>query len=211
MKSIEARLQFLVTLAILIFSIMPNFAIFTHMRFYFIMIFICCANLLFSQKEDYAMPIPRDYSSKPAKNAGFIELGGNAGLYSLNFDRIYYYKERFKLSARVGYAPHFNGIYIEQECVIENNFILFKNPHHLELGFGSTLQRRYNERPNEIDNYFWENIIFGITRCGYRYQKQDDGLFVRAALTPVFMSKDEEGFHPTYFQLWAGVCVGISF
>ena len=64
---------------------------------------------------------------------------------------------------------------------------------------------------NQIDNYFWENIVFGVARCGYRYQKQDDGFFVRAGLTPIFMSKDAEGFHSNYFQFWAGVSLGISF
>lgn len=162
-------------------------------------------------QEDYTGQAARDYSKNPAKTAGFIELGGNAGLYSLNIDRIYLYKEKLKMSARLGFAPHFNGIYIEQEYVLENNFILFTNPHHLELGIGATMQRRYNERPNEPDNYFWENILFGVARCGYRYQKQDDGLFVRAGLTPIFMSNDAEGFHSNYFQFWAGVSLGVSF
>lgn len=162
-------------------------------------------------QEDYTGPSARDYSKNPAKTAGFIELGGNAGLYSLNIDRIYYYKEKMKISSRLGFAPHFNGIYIEQIYVLENNFILFTNPHHLELGLGGTMQRRYNERPNEPDNYFWENILFGVARFGYRYQKQDDGFFVRAGLTPIFMSHDAEGFHPDYFQFWAGVSIGASF
>lgn len=162
-------------------------------------------------QDDYALPASRDYVKNPAKTAGFIELGGNAGLYSLNVDRIYYYKEKLKVSARVGFAPHFNGIYIEQIYILENNFILFKNPHHLELGLGVTLQRRNNERPNQIDTYFWENILFSVWRCGYRYQRQDDGFFIRAGLTPVAMSNDALGFHSDYFQMWAGVSVGISF
>ena len=173
--------------------------------------FFLIFSLLSRAQDDYAGPIGRDYSKKPAKTAGFIELGGNAGLYSINIDRIYYYKENLKLSARLGFAPHLNTIYIEQEYVAENNFIFFKNPHHLELGLGMTVQRRYNERPNQIDNYFWENILFGVARCGYRYQKQDDGFFVRAALTPIFMSNDALGFHSNYFQFWGGVSVGVSF
>ena len=162
-------------------------------------------------QDDYAQQTPRDYLKNPAKTAGFIELGGNAGLYSLNVDRIYYYKEKLKVSARIGFAPHFNGIYIEPICILENNFILFKNPHHLELGLGLTLQRRYNERPNQIDTYFWENILFSVWRCGYRYQRQDDGFFIRAGLTPAVMSKDALGFNPDYFQFWGGVSVGVSF
>lgn len=173
--------------------------------------FIAFFGLKAVSQDDYALPAPRDYVKNPAKTAGFIELGGNAGLYSLNVDRIYYYKEKLKMSVRIGFAPHFNGFYIEQIYVLENNFILFKNPHHLELGLGATLQRRYNERPGFIDNYFWENIIFSIWRCGYRYQRRDDGLFLRAGLTPAIMSNNAEGFHPDYFQFWAGVSVGMSF
>jgi hypothetical protein len=173
--------------------------------------FLILLSLLAKAQDDYVVPTPRDFSKNPAKTAGFLEAGGNAGLYSLNMDRIYYYKEKFKSSVRVGFAPHFNGIYIEQIYVLENNFILFSNPHHLELGLGATLQRRYNERPNEIDTYFWENIFFSIWRCGYRYQKQEDGFFLRAGLTPVVMSSDALGFHTDYFQFWAGVSVGLSF
>ena len=83
--------------------------------------------LLSKAQDDYAGPKARDYSKKPAKTAGFIELGGNAGLFSLNIDRIYYYKENLKVSARLGGAPHMNNIYIEQIYVVENNFILLKN------------------------------------------------------------------------------------
>ncbi len=162
-------------------------------------------------QDDYSLKPPRDYEKNPAKTAGFIELAGNAGLYSLNIDRIYYYREKFKMSARLGFAPHFNSVYIEQIYVLENNFILFKNPHHLELGLGASLQRRYNERPNEIDTYFWETLVFGTGRVGYRYQKQDDGFFLRAAVTPVITSNDALGFHGDYFQFWGGVSVGVSF
>ena len=162
-------------------------------------------------QDSYVLKSPRDYLKNPANTTFFIELGGSAGLYSLNIDRIYYYKEKFKISARVGFAPHFNGIYIEQIYVLENNFILFTNPHHLELGLGATLQRRYNERPNQIDNYIWENIVFSVARIGYRYQKQDEGFFFRAGLTPAIMSIDAEGFHSNYFQFWAGLSVGVSF
>jgi len=169
------------------------------------------AKTTLKSQDDYVLKPPRDYLKDPAKNAGFIELGGNAGLYSLNFDRIYLYKEKLRLSARLGFAPEPQGFYIEQVYVAENNLILFSNPHHLEIGLGATMQRRYNERPNEPDNYFWENIWFGILRCGYRYQKQDDGFFFKAGLTPAIMSKDALGSHPEYFRFWAGVSIGMSY
>ncbi len=182
------------------------------MRIILFLLSTCCFLSLFSQEPDYAeLKAPRDYEKDPAKNAFFIELAGNAGLFSLNYERLYFHREKFKMGARVGFAPNFNGIYVEQVYLLENNFIFFKNPHHLELGLGPTLQRRYNERPNETDRYFWENIFFSVWRCGYRYQKQDDGFFLRAGITPVVMSRDALGFHPDYFLFWGGASIGMSF
>jgi len=170
------------------------------------------SDLLNAQEEDYTMPHPvRDFEKQPAKNLLYIELAGNGGLYSLNYERIYLYHEKFKTGVRAGFAPNFNGIYIEQVYLLEHTFILFKNPHHLELGAGVSLQRRFNEKPDLPNIYFWENLFFSTWRCGYRYQKQDDGFFFRAGLIPVVMSHDALGFHPDYFQFWGGVSVGMSF
>ncbi len=178
-------------------------------------IFICFILVFFAinvtSQNDYVLPPARDYSTNPAKTAGFVEIGGSAGLYSLNMDRIYWYSEKVKTSIRIGFSPQPHDYAFEQVYVLEHNVILFKNPHHLELGLGATLQRRYNEKPNLPNQYFWENIWFSVWRCGYRYQKQDDGLFLRAAITPVIMSHDALGFHPNYFQFWGGVGIGMSF
>lgn len=172
---------------------------------------ILCSILISAQNEDYVVPSPRDFSKNPSKTAAFLELGGNAGLYSINVDRIYMYEEHLKLSARFGFAPHFNGIYIEQIYILENNFIFLKNPHHLELGLGGTLQRRFNELPGSTDSYFWENIFFGVGRIGYRYQKREDGFFLRIGFTPAIISNDALGFHADYFQGWAGISMGVNF
>ena len=181
-------------------------------RFYSLLLLSIGAVKALAQEPEYAIPRPpRDYEKDPAKNAMFIELAGNAGLFSLNYERLYLYREKFRMGARAGLAPNFNGIYVEQVYLLENNFIFFKNPHHLELGLGATMQRRYNERPGTTDSYFWENIFLSVWRCGYRYQKQDDGFFLRAGLTPVFMSRDALGFHPDYFLMWGGASIGMSF
>lgn len=162
-------------------------------------------------QEDYATLSPRDYVKNPAKTALFIELGGNGGLYSLNIDRIYYYKEKLKLAARAGIAINPHGVYVEQAYVLEQNFILFKNPHHLELGIGITMQNQYNESCKITGEFLWEKIIYSSLRCGYRYQKQDDGFFWKIAATPIFMQQSDCGFDANYFQLWAGAGVGMSF
>ena len=172
-------------------------------------IFISKLNLL--AQDDYALKPPRDYEKKPARNSGYIELGGNAGFYSLNFERIYFYKEKIKLSARFGFSPQIHGYYFEQVYVLENNFIFLKNPHHIEIGIGETLQRRYNEKCDIKDEYFWENLWWSIARIGYRYQKQDDGFFCKIGITPIALQKNECEFNPRYLHLWEGVSIGMSF
>ena len=181
------------------------------MRIFLSLFFILLLPLANVAQEDYNTKPPRDYTLKPAKSAFFLELGGNAGLYSLNVDRIYFYHPNLKISGRIGFAINMNSIYYEPIIVLENNFIFLKNPHHLELGLGGTLQRRFNEKPNHPDIYNWENILFSVWRFGYRYQKQDDGLFFRTAVTPIVISNDALGFHPNYFQFWIGISIGMSF
>lgn len=173
------------------------------------LLFISFLNL--NAQDDYALKPPRDYDKKPARNSGYIELGGNAGFYSLNFERIYYYKEKIKISGRFGFSPQMHGYYFEQVYVLENNFIFLKNPHHVEIGVGETLQRRYNEKCNTQDEYFWENLWWSLARIGYRYQKQDDGFFLKIGITPITLQKNACEFNPTYFQLWAGISIGMSF
>lgn len=177
---------------------------------FLILLLFCFSKVLFCQ-QDYALKPARDYTKKPAKNAAYVELGGNAGFYSLNFERTYFYRERFKMAARLGFSPQPHGHYFEQVYIIENNFIFFKNPHHIEVGIGETIQRRYNERCNTVNDYFWENLWWSIVRIGYRYQKQDDGIFCKIALTPIMMQKNDCEFNPNYFQLWAGFSIGMSF
>ncbi len=159
------------------------------------------------------MDDPRDYTKDPARSANFIELGGNAGLYSLNWDYIFYYKEKFKISGRIGANVFPKGIYLEQAYVIENNYILLKNPHHIELGPGLTLQVKHNPTCLADSIYQWENIWFGMFRIGYRYQPQEDGFFFRAGITPIFYRNSDCGpeFPVTRQWFWAGVAFGITF
>lgn len=174
-------------------------------------IFFCCISLAAMAQNDFELKPPRNYELKPARMAFYIELGGNAGLYSLNAEYYYLYKEKCKLSGRLGFnvVPH--GYYLHQAYLIEQNVVLFKTPHHLELGLGITVQRQYNERYNSTTDYFWENTWYATTRFGYRYQKQEEGLFLKAGLTPIVFQKSHYEFNASYFQLWAGVSIGVSF
>lgn len=164
------------------------------------------------KETEYVLENPRDYTKFPALNAIYIEILGNAGLYSLNFDRVFFNRQKFKISGRVGAMIWPNSIYLEQGYTVENNYIFFGGDHHFELGPGLTLQRKFNQDCKDTLNYKWESVWFGMFRLGYRYQRQDEGFFFRFGLTPIFYRKYDcrEDFPPPNW-FWLGIAVGVSY
>lgn len=185
------------------------------MKNYFsILVFLICSYTSFCQikEPDYVLENPRDYTKFPARNANYMELLGNGGLYSINFERIFLYKEKFKISGRVGANVMPIGAQIEQGYVIENSYIFLPNPHHIEIGPGLTLQRKYNPGCSDTTIYVWESVWFAMFRLGYRYQKREDGFFFKAGILPIFYTKNScySEFPPKNW-FWAGAAVGLSF
>lgn len=182
-----------------------------------IIVFLLAAFIAKSQvkDDDYVLRTPRDYDKDPARSANFIELLGNAGLYSLNTDYIFLYRNQFKISGRLGGNIFPTGYYIEQAYVIENNYIFLPNPHHIEVGPGLTLQRKYNVSCTDSTVTHWESFWFGMFRIGYRYQQQEDGFFFRAGFTPIFYRKNDCNCDSPILTggkwFWAGLAVGVSF
>ena len=177
-----------------------------------VFLFYSCAATSQIKEPDYVLENPRDYTKFPARNANYIELLGNGGLYSINFERIFLYKEKFKVSGRVGANVNFVGAQIEQGYLIENSYVFLRNPHHIEIGPGLTLQRKYNPGCTDTTTYQWESIWYGMFRIGYRFQKQDDGFFLKAGILPIFYTKNScySEFPPKNW-FWGGVAVGLSF
>jgi len=164
------------------------------------------------KETEYVLEKPHDYDKDPARTATYFEIGGNGSLYSINFDEIFLYREKFKVAGRLGFAIFPNGYHIEQAYVFENNYILFRNPHHLELGPGITLQRKYQAACRDSTNFIWESLWYGMLRVGYRYQKQEDGFFFRAGLLGIPYKKDDCGTEfPPKNKFWFGISVGISY
>ena len=182
-----------------------------------IIVFIFFSVLLKGQikHDDYVLEKPRDYNKFPALNANYIELLGNGGLYSLNFDRIFVSRKNFKISGRVGANIWPVGYKIEQAYVVENNYIFFGGDHHFEIGPGLTLQRKFNpvcSDTSEFPKYSWENVWFGMFRLGYRYQKEEEGFFFRFGLTPILYRKYNCATDiPPSNWFWLGIAVGVSY
>jgi hypothetical protein len=119
------------------------------------------------------------------RNTFFLELGGNAWFYSLNYDRILLDRDKWKLSGRVGamYLPSFHAVNRHMAGVpLEISYLRGRNKHFLEIGLGVTTT--YDTYPLS-DTRIRELAVVGMARIGYRYQKPEGGLFFKTGFTPM--------------------------
>ncbi len=151
---------------------------------------------------------------KQAKNAFFGEIFTNGGLYSLNYDRILFRKERWAMTVRSGlfFWPKGQST-MGGSLVIEPNVLIGTEKYFFEGGLGYTRFNIYEKtRDKEGQAYKQtdsENYI--SARIGFRMQNRvGDGLFFRAGLTPIVYYIDSEG-SDWFFQLLGGLGFGISF
>lgn len=155
----------------------------------------------------YDLPTPK----KP-RNALFMEIFTNGGLYSLNYDRILFLKEKWGITGRAGifFFPRGPGN-MESAVVLEPNVIIGKEKFFFEGGFGFTRYIQVNKPAGE-DKYRqsdWENYL--SIRAGFRIQnRNENGLFFRAGLTPIFYYMDKDG-SDWFGQILGGVGFGVSF
>ncbi|MDI9341034.1 MAG: hypothetical protein QM534_10740 [Sediminibacterium sp.] len=163
------------------------------------------------EDQDYTLDTPRDYTSHPARNAHYIEILGNGDLFSVNFDRIFFYSKKVKYSARLGGSLIPNHIHLEPSLVMEQNLIFFDGPHHFETGPGISWFRRKTTNACALGSPpQWQNSLFGMMRFGYRLQKQEEGFFMRLGLTPILFSRNSCETNYT-LKFWGGAAFGVSF
>lgn len=142
-----------------------------------------------------------------SKNSIFLELLGNGGLYSVNYER------RFKpnLYGRIGFcsfksidllSPE-NGDRITTIPVMITYFT-GQRVHHFEMG-GGMLFGIINEK-NGL------NTIIDLTAfLGYRYQAPGNGILIRIGFTP-FLSLDKTANYPDKgLFLSGGISLGYHF
>jgi hypothetical protein len=140
------------------------------------------------------------------KNSFQAELFGHGLLYSINYERIIVNGQRFKTTGQLGmaYYPPSTG-YIDIWIPLVFNELLSFNKHHIELGFGHIFT---NEAIRLFDKAVYKREWGGFltARLGYRYQKPQGRLIVRAGFTPIFEYRDFFEIHPS-----GGVSIGYSF
>ncbi len=126
------------------------------------------------------------------KNSIDIEAFGHGGYYSINYERIFLNKSKFKLSGQVGFQ-YIKGLTIP---VSINQLTSFGN-HHLEFGIGHSVIFLGPPTGPEL-------II--LAKLCYRYQKPNGRLLFKVGFTPFIPYRVFKGFFP-----WGGITFGFNF
>lgn len=137
-----------------------------------------------------------------ARNAFYLELGGNALLYSINYDRLF----TDRISGRVG-VMFFGAADGESSAGVVGtpimaNYLFGEGNSRFEAGAGVLL---VSGGIDNVEGYEDEDFSgsVGTATLGYRYQRPDGGFVFRAGLTPIFSL---DGIAP-----WFGISFGYAF
>ncbi|WP_439489871.1 hypothetical protein [Algoriphagus sp.] len=153
-----------------------------------------------------------------AKNAVYLEIGGNAGQYAFTYGRLFYQAGAFKLTGSAGislWADRVEGSTVFNPAVpLEVSGIIGSGNHHLELGLGVTphLATSLDFNPETLE--LEDKVVFGSLiplRIGYRYQKPEGGFFFRVGYTPFFTVPVGDREDWVFTPIFAGLSFGKSF
>jgi hypothetical protein len=135
------------------------------------------------------------------RNNVFIELWGGAGLYSLNYERIFSVTPSLNMTARIGgeylYLINYNII----GCPISSSILFGKRDNRIELGIGCAYLYAGNF---DVE----KNLLNGLI-IGYRLQPINKHVIIRITYSPILiksLNSSERSFH----QL-GGFSFGYSF
>jgi len=144
------------------------------------------------------------------KSSVYLEIGGAAGLWSLNYDReLWEIKENFKLYSRAGLGMYseFNGAGFPDVIIpISNMVLLGEGTHRVEAGGGITYYNWTLRDALKPDGFSRRYDLLGHLILGYRFQKPEGGLMFRVAYTPIIINYSNKPF-----EHWAGGSIGYAF
>jgi hypothetical protein len=143
----------------------------------------------------------------------FVELLGNGGLYSVNYERML----TDQLGLRVGYAAWNSPVLFEgtpsdryQTVPVSMSYLLGRGERKLELGGGITFGQRAFDRSSGTGRDFSFRTLTAIV--GYRSQPREGGYLFRVGATPFYSFDDGEEAYPDpglFFS--AGISFGYRF
>ena len=147
------------------------------------------------------------------KHAVYAELGGTAGIWSVNYDLMALNINNFKIGARVGcgfLSEGYVGSTVDVHIPLTINFMYaLKENHHIELGLGTQIASYEIRRVQTATDksFVRKTEALGNYTLGYRFQSPDGGFMFRAFYSPFFY---QDGIYFRY-EHWGGLSVGYAF
>lgn len=128
----------------------------------------------------------------------FLEVGGSAGLGSINYERSLGQKNQIEVKWRAGFSYYRIDKNTGHSLIFPllGEILVGKETHFLECGIGQTLTI------NTQGNFFLLTPVV----LGYRFQPKEKKLFFRAAYTPIISYLLD-----FQYQNWGGLSIGYRF
>lgn len=133
------------------------------------------------------------------RNSIYFEVSGQGIYPSISFDRIYRIEEKRKTSFTSGLTLIPTSNLFVFSVPVSHNWLFGKRNHYLECGIGVTAMYLREGNISASRGYYDQNGIYLYetfignennffsyltSKFGYRFQKQDGGIFFRLTLTP---------------------------
>lgn len=125
-----------------------------------------------------------------------LDLAGNSGFYTLNGEYEVGKIKDYKLNARIGFGYYSRGDIQFTGVPIGINILTGTKKHHLELGFGLSYIRGYENLyiPTETfgnSQEWWRSEgIYFVPSVGYRFDKLTNGLIIKIYYSPLITAYD---------------------
>jgi hypothetical protein len=152
---------------------------------------------------------------KKTNNTVFLEVLGTGGLIStINYERIFFSRTDYQISARLGGTYYFQNR--NKEDVIPWSVPLelglaIGSKNHLEIGTGLTYiygDTYCTSCGHVINRQSASSTLFASVRVGYKYKKEKGHLYLNSAFTPLIVIREYNTSYPTRDE---GVNIFFSF
>ena len=136
--------------------------------------------------------LTKAYTQNTFRNGVYLEIGGNAGYYSINYERDF----SRGIIGRIGFSGLQEGVIIP---LLAGKYF-GKGSHHFEImagiGYGF-----YTVDPS-VGGESYSDELLGTAFLGYRYQNPEKRILFRAGYTPFFSR---------FLTHWGGISLGYRF
>lgn len=150
----------------------------------------------------------KGFGQQQAKNAVYIEGATRGPVYSLNYDRIIRQGKKLAYSLRAGFSVEKNAV----SFPVGINFITGQNDHHADFSFTIIPYIDHVDKNSGLNNDATDKYFFINPAIGYRFQKAEKGIFIKAAVGPsIFLDPPANDFWNMDPKVYVFGSIGAGF